>query len=492
MSIIKQFESIAQLHPEKTAIIYGTEHITYKKLNEKANQIAANLINTGVQPGEVIGLLMDRSIEIVVGLLGILKSGSAFCPLEPSLPKSRINLMIQDCKIRIILTTSRQAYSEFIGHFIPIDFMSLLRESSHNPDLQINQNSLVYVIYTSGTTGKPKGVMIEHQSLQNLFDGLIESIDFASATNFLASTSFSFDIFMVEVLFPLYIGRTVILADDRSIRNTRLLSKLISTQAVDFAQFTPSKLFWLLSDRTAGAAIDHIKILFVGGEPFPPLLLETTLGCTKANIYNMYGPTETTIWSSYKRLSNPSEAITIGTPIKNTTFIALNTDGEPIITAGNVGELCILGRGVAKGYMNDPSLTASKFSNVSDDRMYVTGDVVKIMDNGEYQIIGRKDLEVKIKGHRINIHEIEEAIVRLTPATATVVIPHLDMDGFNRLHAFIVANVDVHHVSWRTLLSPYLPDYLIPNYFHVINNIPLLSNGKTDRKQLIQLLSLSN
>ncbi len=487
-TIHQLFEEQVSRHPHQPAISFEGESLTYQELNDKSDQLFRKLLTHLNGKEEVlIGIIMDRSVELVASMLAVLKAGCAYVPIDPEYPEERINFIIQDSKMKIILTGNS---SQLVSEWLPKDVVSIdvtskeLPEQSEEPvDVNTSPSNLAYLIYTSGSTGNPKGVMVEHKSIINFVHGIINRISIPEDFSMLSLTTASFDIFVLETLLPLLNGSKIVLASSTDQKNTRSLTTLIKDQKVDGIQITPSHLKLLLSNKE-GDALKGIKLLMVGGEEFPVNLLNDIRNYYSGKIYNMYGPTETTVWSAIKDLTDAT-SINIGTPIANTIIRILDNKGklQPI---GIPGELCIGGRGVARGYWDRAKLTRERFIKdpvVNDDIIYRTGDLAKWLPNGDIQFLGRVDNQVKISGYRIELGEVESQLLHNRwIEEAAVVVKDKNDDKF--LAAYYTSEKELETAELRAFLIDCLPAYMVPSHFVQLEELPLTPNGKLDRKAL--------
>ncbi|MCD0489814.1 amino acid adenylation domain-containing protein [Pedobacter sp. MC2016-14] len=483
-----------QLFPQKTALIYKEVRFSYVEMNERANQFAAYLIERGVEKDMVIGIVMDRSPEMVITLLAVLKSGAAYVPLDPEYPKQRLEYMLQDSKAKLLIIDRRNSGQletdavEIIGDDV---WPRLHRYSASSPGVDVHKNDLAYLLYTSGSTGKPKGVMIEHGNLFNLLLSMQRFPGITQKDTLLSLTTISFDISVLELFLPLTVGATLIITDAETTRDAEALHKIIKNRQVSFIQATPSTYKMMLA---AGWKDKYNLKILCCGEQLPKDLAEKLVPkCT--GLYNMYGPTETTIYSTGKLIKAEEDVITIGKPIDNTEVYILD-DQLNRVEDGETGEICIAGDGLARGYFDRPELTAEKFPKISiagggGQRLYRTGDLGKILPNGEIQCFGRIDHMVKVRGYRIELGEIEYALIQQEGVYEVVVVPWVSVTGDQRLAAYVVlaakdAEFDYSALvqGWRLALRHLLPHYMVPNDFMVLDKLPLTENGKTDRKAL--------
>lgn len=473
----------AEKSPQQIAVIFEEQQITYEELNKKTNHLARMLRKKGVQPDQIIGLMVDRSIEMIIGMIAILKSGAAYLPIDPDFPKERIKYMLNDSKASILLSMPQLIKDvESQTELIDLTDIELYQEVSSNLQDITNAQNLAYVIYTSGSTGKPKGVMIEHRAIHNFINGIIKQINFTANKTILSLTTISFDIFVLETLLPLSRGLKVIIANQDEQRLPESFNQVLLRHSVDILQTTPSRMRLLISDKDNLEGLQKLKEILIGGESFPKILLERLKSLTKARIYNMYGPTETTVWSTIKDLTEEEE-ITIGQPIANTKVHILDQYNHlaPINVAG---ELCVSGDGLARGYLNRAELTAEKFA-VDDQgqRIYRTGDWARWLADGNLQHLGRIDNQVKIRGYRIELGEIEARLLEHEAIEEVAVIDNTDSDENKYLCAYLVVREKITE-NLQRFLAKELPEYMIPAHFIEIEKFPVTPNGKLNRSAL--------
>jgi len=485
-TIHQLFEEQAERTPESIAVVYEGDNLTYKELNERANQLARVLRDKGVSADSIVAIMVEHSLEMIVGIMGILKAGGAYLPIDPEYPEDRIEYMLQDSGAVILLAQSRTKDKvEFIGQIIELEDEKLYQGNSSNIDSDKKPQNLAYIIYTSGSTGKPKGVMVEDRSVVNFITGMSNNIEFASEKTILAVTSISFDIFGLETLLSLIKGLRIVIADKNSQKDINKLSEIIISQKIDIIQTTPSRMK-LLTDISDTKVFDNLKEILIGGEALPQSLLEKLRSKTKAKIYNVYGPTETTIWSTVKELNQGQ--INIGKPISNTDIYIVDKFSN-LVPVGVAGELCIAGAGLARGYLNRPELTTEKFVDnpfESGTRMYRTGDLARWLADGNIEFLGRIDHQVKVRGYRIELGEIENKLLSNEAVKETVVIAIDDNSGNKAICAYVVGEKELTAAELRAYTSKDLPDYMIPSYFIQLDKLPLTKNGKVDRKALPQ------
>ncbi|HEX9060271.1 MAG TPA: amino acid adenylation domain-containing protein, partial [Clostridia bacterium] len=485
-AVYELFEEQAKRTPDRIALVFGDKHWTYGELNEKADCIASTLKKKGVDDkGSIVGILINRSLEMVAGILGVLKSGAAYLPIDPEYPAGRIKYMIEDSGTGLLITTSKLGYkTEFEGETLLLDKIDYHGENTPKVQASSKADDLAYMIYTSGSTGNPKGVMIEHASLSNFVAGMSEKIEFTPDKTMLGLTTVSFDIFALEIYLPLIKGMKIVIANENEQRDSKLLGELILRNKVDMLQMTPSRMQLLMSNEKSFESLADVKDIIIGGEAFPDALLKKLKSITTSKIYNVYGPTETTVWSAIKDLTG-SETVNIGKPIANTQIFIVNK--EDMLQPVNVtGELCIGGDGLSRGYWNREELTSEKFvtNPYTKEQMYKTGDLAKWHSNGEISILGRTDQQVKIRGYRVEVEEIEKQILSFGNIKECVVSAKNDSQGNKYLVAYYVSGEEVNTSSMRANLAVVLPEYMIPGMYIKLDFIPRTANGKVDRNAL--------
>ncbi|HYT32700.1 MAG TPA: amino acid adenylation domain-containing protein, partial [Thermoanaerobaculia bacterium] len=443
----------------------------------------------GVGPQVLVGLCVDRSLEMVVALLAILKAGGAYVPLDPSYPRERLAFMIEDARLSLLLT------QDHLAGELPKDGTRILRLDSEwasiaetnaeNPVGGASAEDLAYVIYTSGSTGRPKGVEIPHRAVVNFLNSIRQSPGLTSQDTLFSVTSLSFDIAALEIYLPLIVGaRCVVVGRDVASDGTRLRKALASSRAT-VMQATPATWRMLLDAGWPGS--DRLRIL-CGGEALPRELANQLLARSAA-VWNLYGPTETTIWSTLYRADIGDGSIPIGRPIANTKIYILDAHLRPL-PVGVAGELYIGGAGLARGYFRRPELTLEKFipspfAQEPGDRLYRTGDLARYLPDGNIEYLGRIDQQVKIRGFRIELGEIEAVLSQHPGVREAVVIAREDQPGTKSLAAYLIAAEQAPTLEGlRGFLKEKLPDYMVPGSFVFLKAFPLTPNGKVDRRAL--------
>ena len=487
-TINELFEQQVEVNPETMAIVFGDKYLTYRELDQKADALSAKLIENGVKPETIVGIMVLPSLEMVISIIAVLKAGGAYLPLDPTYPLDRIDYMIRDSKTSIVITNVKQINDFIAVKVIDLNDASLFKDTTSRPTRVNNSNNLAYVLYTSGSTGRPKGVMIEHKAVINFIKGMVDRIEFPDNCVMLAVTTISFDISVMEILLPLLSGYKVVIANEKQRSNPGLLCKLVLKNNINTIQLTPSRLQLLLTSTDLKKPMSKLKVLMVGGEVLHISLLERVRTITSARIYNLYGPTETTIWSTLCDLSNSND-VNIGRPISNTQVYIVNACNQ-LLPIGDEGEICIAGEGLSRGYLNREELTKEKFISIpflTHRKMYKTGDIGKWLPDGCIEFLGRKDDQVKIRGYRIELGEIESAILRNDSVELAAVVEKEDQKSNRCLYAFVVLKRKITEAELRLFLSKRLPEYMLPSYFIFLDTMPFTPNGKVNKKALREM-----
>lgn len=486
------FERQAGQTPAAIAAVFENEGITYRELNARANQLARYLQQQGVGPEKLVGIFVERSLSMLVGLLGILKAGGAYVPLDPLFPRERLSFMLQDAGVSVLVTQQSlqaelQVSLEVNVVCIDADWGKISRESSDNLTGKAAANHLTYVLYTSGSTGLPKGVQITHQALVNFLCSMREELGITAEDILLAVTTLSFDIAGLELFLPLIAGAKVVIAPREVAADGERLAVLLEKSGATIMQATPVTWRMLLEGGWQG---NKKLTILCGGEAFPADLAGPLLE-RSARVWNMYGPTETTIWSTVYRMCLKDGPVLIGRPIANTRIYILDDTMMPV-PIGATGELYVGGAGVAWGYLNRPELTEERFiscsfTNNTQERLYRTGDIARYRNDGTIECLGRVDFQVKIRGYRIELGEIE-AVFQKHPAVQSVIVDARDTgNGDKRLVAYFIGVSSEEAPSVQTLREfarTMLPEYMVPSAYVLLDHFPLTPNGKIDRKAL--------
>ncbi|RKH63065.1 amino acid adenylation domain-containing protein, partial [Corallococcus llansteffanensis] len=484
--LFQRFEAQAARTPDAVAVVAGGTRLTYGELSRRAARLARRLAAEGVGPEQLVGLCTERSVELVVGLLGILRAGGAWLPLDPSYPRKRLGAVLRDSGARVVVS------QRTLAGVLPLEDQATLwleDEADTEQDLgtpALESGHLAYAIYTSGSTGTPKGVLVQQRNVLDFFAAMDERLGTTPGV-WLAVTSLSFDISVLELLWTLTRGFSVVLREDGW--DPSQLAARMREHGVTHLQCTPSFARALLQSPEATAALPGLRTFLVGGEALPAPLAEG-LRRLVPDVLNMYGPTETTVWSSTHRVRDAEDAtVSIGTPIANTRFYILDANLQPV-PVGVAGELYIAGSGVVRGYLGRPALTAERFlpepfGSDPGARMYRTGDLARWHGDGTVDFLGRVDFQVKVRGHRIELGEVEAALSR-HPALAAVVATVRTLAGEPSLVAYVTARPG-HAVDTgvlRDFLRDRLPEFLVPSVFMTLDALPLTPNGKVDRQAL--------
>ena len=487
----------ARALPDKTAIRFKNQQLTYRELDERSNQFARYLTAQHVKPKDIVGVALNRSAEMIIALLGILKSGAAYLPLDPGYPKKRIQYVLDDASAKALIISSRNSgvFQTGAREILMETFQEQMADFSKNELEEFSDNkSLAYLIYTSGSSGTPKGVMVEQQNLVNLLFSMQRFPGITREDKFLALTTISFDIAGLELFLPILTGAELVIADEDEQKDGRLLVEKLYKDDITIMQATPSTYKLMLENNW----LDRRDVnILCGGEALPKILADKLLLRCKG-LFNMYGPTETTIWSTCAQIFENDEVITIGRPIHNTQIYILDSYGN-LLAEGIKGEIYIAGDGVTRGYLNRPELQSEKFvpdlfSEIPGRKMYRTGDIGKFLEDGRIQYLGRNDQQVKVRGFRIEPSEIEYKLNCLEGIKESLVVVQDDDSGNSKLVAYVIAsnasegdgtiNDENLILGWRTALLDQFPFYMVPNEFIILSEFVLTDNGKVDYKRL--------
>jgi amino acid adenylation domain-containing protein/non-ribosomal peptide synthase protein (TIGR01720 family) len=485
-TIFQLFEEQVAQTPNALAVQLADKSLSYKELNEYSNKLAHFLISKGVKTETIVPLLVERSIEMVIGLFGIMKAGAAYLPIDPDLPKERIEYMLEDSQSTILLSLSYLNKADFKGKFDNIDEIIKADLPITNPDLNIHPDNLAYVIYTSGSTGRPKGTMLQHRGVVNRLFWMYKKFDFTANDRVIQKTTYSFDVSVWEFFTTLCFGSQLVLCPKEVIYDPKLLIDFIEKNKISLIHFVPSMFNMFLSELNEGNKhkIKSIRHIFTSGEA---LSLEAVKKHHKINnipLHNMYGPTEASVEVSAYITSENDTEVPIGKAIDNINLYVLDKNLNPL-PIGIPGELHIAGVGVARGYHNKAELTNEKFVDnpFGEGKLYKTGDLCKFREDGNIIYLGRIDQQVKIRGYRIELGEIEEQIRAIDGINDAAVIAK-EINGELTLCSYFVSTQNVSPETIKTKLSAVLPEYMIPAFIISIDKIPLNANGKLDRKAL--------
>ncbi|MFP8833726.1 amino acid adenylation domain-containing protein [Hydrogenophaga sp. XSHU_21] len=485
----------ARMAPDHPAVVFGTAILTHRELDAATNKLARHLRQRGISRGDRVGLCLPRGTDLLVAMLAVIKSGAAYVPLDPGHPPQRIGHQIDDAGLSLLITTATIAVKLSPGPVVTLlmdeESQEVAAESDEPLDSDRHHDAgpedPAYVIYTSGSTGRPKGVVVPHRAVVNLLSSMATRPGLTNTDRLLAITTPSFDIAVLELLLPLGVGATVVMASDAQATDGRALADLVAREHITVLQATPSRWHLLIDSGWAGNP--SLKAL-VGGEPLTRSLA-SQLQARCREVWNMYGPTETTVWSSCWQLpSDPTQPISLGRPVANTTILVLDGHLQPC-PIGVAGEICIGGMGLALGYHQRDELTAERFVVApegvapGDGRLYRTGDRGRWRHDGSLEHGGRLDDQVKLRGFRVELGEIEAHLLTHTGVARAVVALHDDGTGSPRLVAYVVPhNVMPAPEQLRQHLRHWLPDPMVPAQFVEMATLPALPNGKTNRKAL--------
>ncbi|MET0344164.1 MAG: amino acid adenylation domain-containing protein [Polyangiales bacterium] len=477
--------------PDVDALVFGAERLSYRALDVRANQLAHLLRARGVRPDDIVGVCVRRSIDTVVAQLAVLKAGGAYLPLDPDNPSERLRHMLDDADARLVVTRadSVDVLGDVRGETLLLDALEaeLAAQPATRPTHVTQGRHLAYVIYTSGSTGKPKGVLVTHKNFANFLTAMDRALPLSQGGRWLFATSVGFDISLLEIFGTLARGFTVVVHGEGEPTD---LPKLITDQAITHFQCTPSQARIQLASAEGRAAFGRLTTLVLGGEALAADLAQSLLDLlTGGRLFNGYGPTETTIYSTMYEVTHVDGSVPIGRPVANTLAYVLDAHGEPC-PRGSIGELFIGGAGVTRGYHELPELTAERF--VRDPfvreqgaRMYRTGDLVRQRAGGELEYLGRNDHQVKVRGYRIELGEIEVALRAHPAVREAVVIAREDRPGDQRLVAYLVCDGAPTVPALRAHLTEVgLPDYMLPSAFVTLPKLPSTASGKVDRRAL--------
>jgi amino acid adenylation domain-containing protein/thioester reductase-like protein len=472
--------------PDNIAVVFNNQNISYRELDERSNQLARSLRNKGVKPDSLVGIMVEPSIEMVIGIISIIKASGAYLPIDTDYPQERIEYMLSDSKAQILL--SRKNFLNKIPENLRNSALALffddpsIYQEDNSPIPNVNTpNDLIYLIYTSGSTGKPKGVLVNQIGLVNLIHTFKEMFSITSSDKVSQVSNFTFDASVFEIFPCLTAGATLFIIKKEITYNPNLLKEFINSKKITFT-YQPTAIGKILF--TYDWTNTNLRNMCVAGER----LSQYKMNDLPFKVYNLYGPTETTVWATYYLLKKPGndEAPPIGQPIKNTKIYIVDPHNrlQPI---GFEGELCISGTGLARGYLNNPDLTAQKFVPnpfIPGELMYRTGDMARWLPDGNIGYIGRIDHQVKIRGFRIELGEVENRMLETPGVKETAVLAREDSDGEKFLCAYYSGEKELDITVLKAALSRGMPEYMVPSRFVYLEKFPLTSNGKLDRKAL--------
>ena len=485
------FSQQAYLTPDAPAVEWGDSCLTYGELERRSNQVAHGLMQLGVKPETLVGVCLERHGGLLVALLGILKAGAAYVPLDPSFPQERLDFMLADSGVAVTIAdniTIKQV-NHISAQVLLIDTAGLM--AAEQPDTAlpgiVHNQSLAYVIYTSGSTGKPKGVQISHNALVNLLLSFRSHPGLSDGDTLVAVTTLSFDISILELFLPLISGAKLVVASRETVRDGFELKQLLEESQATLMQATPATWRLLLAaDWQPHGSFRG----FCGGEAIPVDLAASLLNLG-VELWNVYGPTETTIWSTIRAIKQPEDVLSIGAGIANTSVYILDNAGN-LVPPGVIGKVFIAGAGLARGYFGQPRLTSLKFvpnpfSQNHGERLYDTGDLGRLLANGEIEFLGRSDFQVKIRGFRIEMGDIETVLANHPVITQAVVQAFAETPSDKKLVAYLGTQPNTERPTIEALrlyLLEKLPDYMVPTAWVFLDAMPLTANNKVDRRAL--------
>ena len=481
-SLVELFEKQVKTNPKKTAICFKDCSISYENLNKKANQIAHYLVKNNVKANQVIGILLPRTPDLLYAMFGILKSGAGYMLIDPTLPHNRIAFMLENAKCPFLITTHESEPIESISKIYIEDFQ-YEKYSEENYPSSSNNEDIFSVIYTSGSTGIPKGVALKRKGVINLLHCYEKFLYTTTCENFLSMSSIAFDMFIVENFVSLLAGKTVILTNEEEQKIPVYTNNLIEKQKVNFILTTPSRMDLLLSNIQNPDSWKTVKVIQLGGEVFPANLYEKIKTfAPNAHVFNGYGPTEITACCTSKEVTSSTD-ISIGKPFGNTQIWICDKDLH-LCPIGVEGEICVGGYGVAKEYINNPELTSKSFvpNPFGDGFIYKTGDIAKYKENGDIDYIGRRDFQIKIRGLRVELSEIEKQFLKIPQIKNVTVLYKKEENPY--LVAFYTTSEPIETKEIRKTLSTCLPLYMVPKYLILLSELPITPNGKVDKKKL--------
>jgi amino acid adenylation domain-containing protein len=496
-------EAQVRQRPQQPAVVcdhdryWGTSSLTYAQVNEKANQVANLLRERGVRPGHIVGIMVERSFAMIIGIFGIIKAGGAYLPLSPDDPPERLKYTLLNAGVRILLvhaSTFSKAPAEML--VINLEQPQTYTRSTSNPAVVNQPSDLAYVIYTSGSTGKPKGVMIEHRAVVNRLHWMQNAYPICEQDVLLQKTPFCFDVSVWELFWWALAGARLVLLMPRGEKIPQVLLEAVRRNRVAVLHFVPSMLNVFLEylegrPEKVAVALPSLRRIFASGEALSPVhvrkfneIISKATGC---RLTNLYGPTEATVDATFFDCPTGGafDCIPIGQPIQNLRAYIIREGKE--MPVGEAGELCLAGVGLARGYLNEAQLTRERFlehSAVPGERIYRTGDIARRLPDGNIEYLGREDNQIKVRGLRIELGEIEHTIQSFPGIVECVVVARKYSETITLIVAYLVCKQHVDLLALKGHLQRNLPEYMVPTHFEEISQLPTNANGKTDRKAL--------
>ncbi|SFS08509.1 non-ribosomal peptide synthetase, partial [Anaeromicropila populeti] len=479
-NVVELFEEKAARHADKTALTYGAEKMTFGELNAKANSIAWKLRKLGVLPGDLIPVLAERSMEMIVGILGILKAGAAYVPIDPASPRDRIQYMLSDVKANYLLWYCEERQPDCFPGIEVIPLTKGEQEAFQNPERAAKENDLMYCIYTSGTTGNPKGVLLEYKGADNLCRYFKDYLKITEGDVVMQFANNTFDAFVSELIMSLPLGCRLVILDQDRVADAEYISDVIREEKITIVTLPP-----ILSSQLTDYA--GLRVLISAGSE---AVAKTARSCKETLFVNGYGPTENTVGTTYWKYETEKELhkIPIGKPVYQHKIYILQENN--LCGIGVPGEICVTGPGLARGYLNLPELTKEKFveNPFGEGKLYRTGDIGRWLPDGNVEFLGRIDEQVKIRGFRIEPGEVEAAIRKVEQIADAAVLVRKDQEGNNVLCAYFTAEAEKKPEDLYMELKNILPDYMIPSYLMQVTELPMTKNGKLDKKKLPDIL----
>ncbi|MEO8429322.1 MAG: amino acid adenylation domain-containing protein, partial [Verrucomicrobiota bacterium] len=476
--------------PDAVAVVFEGEQLTYRELNSRANALAHRLREHGVGPNVLVGVFVERSADMVVGLLGALKAGAAYVPLDPSLPSQRIAIILEGAQVAVLLTQQHllERVPEQSVEIVCLDsgWVGVAPTRAENILSGVSAEDLAYVIFTSGSTGRPKGVQLSHRAVVNFLNSMCQKPGMTSKDVHLGVATMSFDASVLDFFVPLTAGACLVMVPRETVSDPLALAEALAKRDVTVMHATPAT--WRLLVDSGWSGSKRLRI-FSGGDALPWELAQQLIARSQS-LWNVYGPTETAVYSTLHKVQLDDGAVLVGRPINNTQIYILDAFLQPV-PLGVPGELCIGGAGLALGYLNQPDMTAANFvpnpfERMRGARLYRTGDLARHRSDGTIECLGRIDYQIKIRGFRVELGEIEAVLAQHEAVREAVVLLREDIPGDKRLVAYVVPDQEPPPTAGqlRSFLLSKLPDYMVPSAFVQMGGLPLSSNGKVDRKAL--------
>jgi amino acid adenylation domain-containing protein len=480
-TLVDLFEAQSSEFADSPVVQYGQEILSYKILNERSNRLAHYLRSRyDIKGDDLVGIKQPRSVNMIISILGVLKAGGAYIPIDPDYPEERISYIMEDSKSKVLLDEAEFSKYELSAH----------DHSNRNPEKTITSKNLAYVIYTSGSTGHPKGCMLEHGGIINRIDWMWKAYDYSREDVILQKTTYTFDVSVWELFMPLCWGARMVLCSKEDVYSPDRILKLISEYKVNCLHFVPSMLTtfitWLDHHPGYEKELSSLRCIITSGEALSPQTVSDWYNKSDIVIHNLYGPTEASVDVTHYSTCPGDKQIPIGRPISNTSVYILD-ESSKLVPVGVTGELCISGICLSRGYLNKADLSSEKFVAhpfISGERMYKTGDLARWLSDGQIEYIGRKDDQVKIRGFRIELGEIENTLSSHESIRQAVVMVKQDRSGEKNLVAYVVSPEGMNSSELQAYLAHRLPSYMIPGYYVQLEELPLTASGKVSRKML--------